>query len=45
MSIIFVNCKTGMRARLASSILAQNGIPSIIVTDSNNIIKFRILRL
>lgn len=28
---IYINCKSGLRARLASSILAKNSIPSVIV--------------
>ncbi len=32
---LYINCKSGLRARLASSILAQKGISSTIVADSN----------
>ncbi len=35
---IHINCKTGGRARLASSILAQKNIPSVIVAESNFIL-------
>lgn len=32
---VFVNCKSGMRARFAYSILANLGVPATIIIESN----------
>lgn len=38
---IVVNCKTGMRARFAMSILANAGIKAVVMAESNLWIYFR----
>lgn len=42
---LYVHCKTGIRARLAASILAQKGIPVTLIVDSKYPFIFRSIRV